>query len=499
MTQPLSPSQQQAFDGLIRGLSVGNVLLLWGGTGMGKTTVLRELHQTAGGAFLNMKDYLDALRDRHPLAVEETFEQLVREALSAHDTVILDDLNLLTDVVAGCNEAYPRNGFLNAPLELVTAYAAAAGKKLVIGSDDGGPYLLQQRGYSWGIEELSVEDYAFLCAASLPRTAAARLDYGKIHRFAPHLNAHQLKGACVWLQDDEELDTDGFIEYLRSQQLTSNVDLGEVEQVDLRDLKGIDDIIESLETHVVLPLENDELARALDLQPRRGVLLAGPPGTGKTTIGRALAHRLKSKFFLVDGTFISGTSGFYRAISRVFEAAKENAPSILFIDDSDVIFESGEEHGLYRYLLTMLDGLESETVGEVCVMMTAMDVGNIPPALLRSGRIELWLETRLPSSEARAAILRDHLDGAVAALGEVDLRRLVEATDGFTGADLKSLVSTGKNLFAYHQAQGREPLPPTDHFLGAIEMVRANKERYARAEAEARRRRTSRRAGQSRR
>src|SRR6185436_6754904 len=120
--------------------------------------------------------------------------------------------------------------------------------------------------------------------------------------------------------------------------------------------------------------ENDELASALGLKPKRGVLLAGPPGTGKTTIGRALAHRLKSKFFLIDGTSISGTPDFYRRIHHVFQTAKENAPGIIFIDDSDVIFEGGQETGLYRYLLTMLDGLESASAGRICLMMTAMDV-----------------------------------------------------------------------------------------------------------------------------
>ena len=99
---------------------------------------------------------------------------------------------------------------------------------------------------------------------------------------------------------------------------------------------------------------------------KRGVLLYGPPGTGKTTIGRALAHRLRGKFFLIDGTFIAGTQNFYNRISQVFEAAKDNAPSVIFIDDADAIFEDGEEQALYRYLLTMLDGLESESAGRVC-------------------------------------------------------------------------------------------------------------------------------------
>src|SRR5580704_3053682 len=163
-------------------------------------------------------------------------------------------------------------------------------------------------------------------------------------------------------------------------------------------LKGVDDIIEALETKIALPFENREWAARLNLKPKRGVLLAGPPGTGKTTIGRALAHRLKGKFFLVDGTMIAGSDNFYRQIDRVFAAASRSAPSVIFIDDADVIFGGDKESGLYRYLLTKMDGLESASAGRVCVMMTAMEPADLPAAMLRSGCVELWLETRLPDA-----------------------------------------------------------------------------------------------------
>jgi hypothetical protein len=127
---------------------------------------------------------------------------------------------------------------------------------------------------------------------------ACALDYHKIFRFARELNAHQLRAAGQWFGNHGEgLTTELFIDYLRSQRLSSNVDLGEVQTVELHDLRGIDDVIRSLEANIIVPLENDAMEAELNLKPKRGVLLAGPPGTGKTTIGSALAHRLKSKFF----------------------------------------------------------------------------------------------------------------------------------------------------------------------------------------------------------
>jgi SpoVK/Ycf46/Vps4 family AAA+-type ATPase len=148
------------------------------------------------------------------------------------------------------------------------------------------------------------DDYTFFCRAYLGADQADRLDYRKVHRFARNLAAYDLKAVGILLRNEPNLTTDRFVEALRSFGLTSNVHLGEVQQVTLADLKGVDDVIKSLEANVVVPLEQMELAEELHLKPKRGVLLVGPPGTGKTTVGRALAHRLKSKFFLIDGTYI---------------------------------------------------------------------------------------------------------------------------------------------------------------------------------------------------
>jgi ATP-dependent 26S proteasome regulatory subunit len=345
------------------------------------------------------------------------------------------------------------------------------------------PEPIDNRSYKAALRKFTAEDYKSIVQTYLGEVSA-KLDFNKLHRFAPKLNAHQLKLACNWLKE-KPLDTDSFIEYLRSQRMASNVDLAEVEGVDFDTLKGLDDLIESLEANIIVPLENDELAAEFNIRPKRGVLLAGPPGTGKTTVGRALAHRLKSKFFLIDGTFISGSQQFYGQIHQVFEAAKNNAPAIIFIDDSDVIFENKDDFGLYRYLLTMLDGLEGESSKRICVMMTTMDVGSVPPALVRSGRIELWLETRLPDYKARLEILQEHAKDLPAAIKKVNLQRLAKESEDLTGADLRRLIEDGKILVAYDKSKKKKLKDANDYFQQAMETIRTNKEKYQEAERRA--------------
>jgi predicted AAA+ superfamily ATPase len=483
----LSPTQASAFDSLSAALDFGRFLVVWGAPGLGKSTILRQLHAARfpSAPLISTKDLLAEMADRHPLALEEAYADILRRAFRKSNVVLADDLHLL-DAVVCCHYYYPRKSYFTSALTAVVNEAVEADHTLIVGCTGAAPAPIHQRAYYHGVKRFKAADYRHLSEAYLPGDIAARLDYEKIHRFAPQLNGHQLRGAAEELAKEPSLDTQRFIDYVRLRRMASNVDVGEVQAVDLRSLKGLDDVIESLEANIVLPFENDRIATELGVKPKRGVLLIGPPGTGKTTVGRALAHRLRSKFFLIDGTIISGTREFYEQIQKVAEAAKRNAPSIIFIDDSDVIFEQGREQGLYRYLLTMLDGIESETAGRVSVIMTAMDVGALPPALIRSGRIELWLETRLPDDAARAEILRELFAKLPEAMPAPDLDPIVKESAGLTGADLKRIVEDAKLLFAFDRAKDRPTTRTNDYLVKAIAAVRANKERYAEAEARVR-------------
>ncbi|MFL5607914.1 MAG: AAA family ATPase [Gemmatimonadaceae bacterium] len=501
---PLAPVQQKALDKVLDAARPGRVVALLSMPGRGRTTVLRAAHAQLGGLLLGAAEIQAAIAGRHPLAIEDALYDLLANALEAHEVVLLDDAHLALATLEGCH-SYPRARLVNVTFTALIAQAERSGRTFVVAAGHVGE-TLHRLAALVGIQEFSADDYRAVSAAYLEPEQVNALDFTKIHRFARKMNARQLRAACENVRRRPELTvsrsngaaldvavaTDAFIDYLRSAQLVSNVDLGEVQAVSLDDLKGLDDVRRALEANVILPLEHSELTAELALKSKRGVLLAGPPGTGKTTIGRALAHRLRGKFFLVDGTVIAGTPMFYQQLHGVFEAAKQNAPAVVFIDDSDVIFE-GQDPGLYRYLLTMLDGLESESAGGVCLVLTAMDVGSLPPALVRSGRIELWLETRLPDHAARAAILRDRCATLPPVMGTVDVEQLAAATEELSGADLKRVIEDGKLLYAFDRARHADALRPAiEYFLEALETVRGNKVRYAQAEAVARSRHPSR-------
>lgn len=475
----LSPAQTTAIKGLDHAVKVGSVIHFWSRPGRGRSTVLREFHRQHGGRMIASSDIIEAARNAHPNALEETMHVTLLTALKEHSTVIVDDFHLFDIASSGCH-FYPRGRFIDVTVEALCQYAIETGKKLILGTKGKVSAAASSRSHDYSIGRFTVDDYAHLLGEWLGKKAASKIDFDKLFRFAPKLNAHQLKGVCSWLEG-EPVTTETLIDFLRSQRLASNVDLGEVQTVDIKELRGVDDVVRSLEINIAVPLENDDLAEKYQLRPKRGVLLYGPPGTGKTTVGRALAHRLKGKFLLIDGTFIAGTDDFYKRIHRVFEAAKENAPSVIFIDDADAIFEQGEEQGLYRYLLTMLDGLESESAGRVCVMMTAMNVADLPAALIRSGRVELWLEMKTPNAEARGQILADQAAKLPAELRDLDMAAVVNITEEFTGSDLKRVIEDGKALYAYDQVKKATGKPTTDYFLSAVETVRENKQRYSEA------------------
>ncbi len=472
----LSPVQQYAYNRLVRNVENHHLVALTAGTGYGRTLLLQQLAAERQATFIRMADFMNAFQQNDPFKIEEGVVAVLEQAWAENPFVIVDDFHiLLKHLYFECYEP-ARPKLLDFAMDRILTWLEKPGYKLVLGLKSASlPETVKRQCRYSRLSSFQPDDFDFLLNY-FSNDKLKGLDFDQIYRFSQYLNIHQIKKACAHLPKRSSLDTAGFIELLERVVLRSNVRRSEVRKVTLDDLYGSDEVIRQLEIDLVTPLERPDLVSELGIKPKRGVLLYGPPGTGKTTIGRALAHRLRSKFFMIDGTVIQGSRNFYGVLFNTFEEAKANAPSILFIDDSDLLFEN-DDQGLYRYLLTMLDGLESESNSQVTIFLTAMNVSSLPPALIRSGRVELWLEMKLPDATARHDILKALLDNTKLHLESTDFEQLVEQTKGFSGADLQRLKNDALNRYAFDIAHEQKTRPAAEYITEALEQLNENRTR----------------------
>lgn len=169
------------------------------------------------------------------------------------------------------------------------------------------------------------------------------------------------------------------------------------------DLIGMEEILEEIRTSIILPIEMGHP----HVPVKKGIILTGQPGTGKTTIGRWLAHQLKGKLYLIGGEVGVHGPQFIDIFEDNMLKAKKNAPSVIFIDDVDMLFAHDDT---YRAFLTILDGLDNKERKNVCVVVTCMDLSRIPSSLLRGGRLEMTIFTSLPNREEIKKALANGFD-----------------------------------------------------------------------------------------
>ena len=207
---------------------------------------------------------------------------------------------------------------------------------------------------------------------------------------------------------------------------------------------GLGTKIKAMREIVELPLQHPELFIRLGVEPHSGILLYGPPGCGKTLIAKVLANESEANMYLINGPEIMNKYyGESEARLRdIFKEAKDNSPSIIFIDEIDAIAPKREdvygdvEKRVVAQLLALMDGLTER--GNVIVLGATNRPESVDPALRRPGRFDREVEISVPNDEGRLEILQIHTRGMPLAKG-IDLKELASELHGYTGADIKSL------------------------------------------------------------
>ena len=279
--------------------------------------------------------------------------------------------------------------------------------------------------------------------------------------FNPRIDPDLLKpGARVSLNQD----TLSIIDVLSDSwdPLVTTSEVIEKPDINYSDIGGLDSEIQKLKQTIELPLTNPDSFTKMGIEPPKGILLCGPPGTGKTMLAKAVANATNATFLGIVGSELAqkyiGEGG--RLVRELFDLARDKSPSIIFIDEIDAIGSkrldnstSGdrEVQRTLMQLLAELDGFDS--LQNVKIIAATNRPELLDKALLRPGRFDRIIEIGLPDFEGRKKIL-NILTKNVPFSSDINLDSISKKTDGFSGADLKSLIlEAGMNAITNSQDQ----------------------------------------------
>ncbi len=245
------------------------------------------------------------------------------------------------------------------------------------------------------------------------------------------------------------------------------------------DIGGLSEQIRELREVVELPLKNPKLFEEIGIEPPKGVLLYGPPGCGKTMLAKAVAAESNATFIAIVGSelvqkFIGEGA---RIVRELFELARKKAPSIVFIDELDAIaakridIGTSGEREVQRTLMQLLAEIDGfRPLDRVKIIAATNRIDILDPAILRPGRLDRIIEVPLPDFNGRIEIFRIHTRRMKLA-ENIDFQELARMTDGFTGAEIKAVVTEA----GYNAIRDNRRQVTMNDFLKAVEKVRSKK------------------------
>ena len=268
-----------------------------------------------------------------------------------------------------------------------------------------------------------------------------------------------------------------------------------IETPDVRwsDIGGLDSIKKELQEAVEWPMKYPDLYNTIGYSMPKGILLFGPSGTGKTLLAKSVATESEANFISIRGPeLLSKWVGeSERGVREVFRRARQASPCIIFFDEIDALAplrglggDSMVTERVVSQLLTELDGIQSLSGVVVLAATNRMDM--VDPALLRAGRFDKLLYIPQPDKNARRQILEIQTKGKRIG-ADLDLDRVAEMTDGFSGADITAVVNTAVSLVlqeylaAYPKPEdakqhAAEAIVTMKHFEDAIRKVKSSRE-----------------------
>ncbi|MFP4118664.1 MAG: CDC48 family AAA ATPase [Candidatus Woesearchaeota archaeon] len=297
------------------------------------------------------------------------------------------------------------------------------------------------------LEELSRITHGFVGAdlAALSKEAAMVV----LRRLLPDLKLSEEDSIPQEVLDKVEIRKADFYEALKSVRPSAMREvLVQTPNVKYDDIGGLKEVKQELIEAVEWPLKHKKQFQKLGVKPPKGVLLYGPPGTGKTLLAKAVAKESEANFIAVKGPellskWVNETP---QLVKKLFEKARQVAPSIIFIDEIDAITAnrssseggSGTDSGMnaVNQLLTELDGLQE--LNDVVVIAATNRPDVMDTALLRPGRFDRIILVGVPDKKAREAVFNVHLKNMKLA-EDVDVDDLVDRTEGYVGADIEAI------------------------------------------------------------